>query len=199
MTNRYRNQNGLLLPDAGLALPKPEIPAPWWAGRLSPARGMSRRRCCCGAVTDPCGSCTGNPPAYISVRIADITNNPCSCTGFNGDWELPQCLTSGCLFAIYTGISTTCSESGSGGTLYGILGIILHLTDVTLYVLWSASNDGCGALRGDETSIAIAVFQCTMESGYNCMDIPVGSLTRIGSYSTGCDASSATASILEIG
>ena len=47
----HRRQSGLILPDDTIAVPKPDLPRPWYAGRITANRAMSRRKCCCGGCT----------------------------------------------------------------------------------------------------------------------------------------------------
>ncbi len=95
---RFRD-SGLLVPSDWITLPKVEIPRPWYAGKLSAARAMSRRKCCCGT----CNQCADGTPSSWLVELASFAEGTCGdCTGLNGSyvcepwftvgnnpWELP--------------------------------------------------------------------------------------------------------------
>jgi hypothetical protein len=86
MAKRYRKQNGLFLADDSIALPKHRPPKPWYEGKLSPWRGMSRRKCCCGGETtcSECAGTDGNAPMHYEVVITGITGAEC-CSGWTAD------------------------------------------------------------------------------------------------------------------
>ena len=60
-----RRQSGLIVSDDSIAVPKPDIPRPWYEGRLTTKRGanMGSRRCCCCT----CSACPGIPKQLILV------------------------------------------------------------------------------------------------------------------------------------
>lgn len=67
-----RRDSGLLIPgNDSIELPKPAPPKPWYAGKLWPWRGMSRRKCCCGV---PCGCCNGNRPNEWSAEVSGVAD-----------------------------------------------------------------------------------------------------------------------------
>ena len=75
MTKQYRKQNGLIVPDESLALPDIK-PQPWYTGRLSANRFMSRRKCCCGTSCP----CSGILPNELYVRITGaVERSPAQC------------------------------------------------------------------------------------------------------------------------
>lgn len=143
MAKRYRNQNGLILPDDSLSLPKPEIPAPWWAGRLSPARGMSRRRCCCVRLCD-CTYCD----EYFGVweyllSVNGLTSGGCSseiCSFLNTDW-IVSCTSSVGICRWVCDFDSPIVCSGSTYTAFGI-----QLDSLSAYV---------GILRDDDAFMVL--------------------------------------------
>lgn len=73
----HRRQSGLIVADDSIAIPKPDLPRPWYAGRISANRGMSRRKCCC---KPKCNShCNAPSETEIAVDFGDggWTNGIC--------------------------------------------------------------------------------------------------------------------------
>lgn len=105
MPKQYRKHNNLILPDDELVLPKPDLLRPWYAGRITANRGMSRRKCCCGGYN--CGVCSSvGDDISADFTSGTLSNNNCNnCTSLNASYILTFNLAPG---------STTCSWSYQG-------------------------------------------------------------------------------------
>lgn len=74
-----RRESGLIVADDSLVVPRVELPKPWWAGLLTPARGMGRRRCCCGGE-EPTGACCADDETCSVTTESD-------CIAAGGTWR----------------------------------------------------------------------------------------------------------------
>lgn len=78
-----RRDSGLLLPCDSLVVGRVNQPRPWWAGKLNPARGFSRRRCCCQTPAQAsviCSACSGtgnNASMEVLLTVDGLYNGSC--------------------------------------------------------------------------------------------------------------------------
>ena len=87
MAKQYnRRQSGLILPDDSIAMPKPDLPRPWYAGRLSAARAMSRRKCCCAKTN--CTTCAIPMDLVATVPISWTNYNCTDCAGLSTSYTI---------------------------------------------------------------------------------------------------------------
>ena len=159
-----QRESGLYVPGGdSIELPKPEQPNPWYAGMLSPWRGMGRRRCCCEELA-VCSACSGsgdNAPAEWQVVISGVSDvgSPCDCTQLNDTFALAY--TSDCIYQYSFGTCLTCDSKEFDS-------LILTLLEIagTYYLRVSTQTTVgiCGA-----GTLLVVNFELTSGSAFDCL------------------------------
>ena len=177
MAKRYRRrESGLLLADDALSLPKVEMPQPWWAGKITGARGMSRRRCCCATY---CALC---PAANVREWTLDLGLGGWSgccpiCEEIHGLYVLSSVSTN-CSWAYDAefgncpgGVFPICNEDDASGFLHLSLGINYVLEtgyqwNAGLYVYYP------GTINPPQVAYQTAIWKTAFFATYQeCMSV----------------------------
>lgn len=126
----HRRQSGLIVADDAIAVPNPDLPRPWYAGKITANRGMSRRKCCCSSCK--CGETTitaDGTVTWISHTVADgvITRV---------ENESP------CITYYVDSVSGGGAESGTGTELDPWTNLNTVFSDTCIYTICNGGSEG---------------------------------------------------------
>lgn len=167
MAKHYRKQNDLLLPESGIALPDAR-PRQWYAGRLSPNRYMSRRKCCC--VT-PCNACTGAsiyPGDEFILTMEGWTSSPLF------DWRDTGCSNCSVLndtFILTYGTAPNAASywQGNCGYSYGPFDYCSTQAMLVLGFFSSATGSSCNATSCNYLLLTLASYGICGGTSWTCV------------------------------
>lgn len=145
--NFTRRASGLVVTDDSLAVPRVELPKPWWAGKLNPARGMGRRRCCCGSSHE-CTLCTsGTVFDSYALTFDGITDGTCiTCGDFNTTFVVDYCgVVGSTCYWIYDFASQQCVGGYWVDRLALLFGTDIGAKNIT--AMFGMKSGSCGLYR----------------------------------------------------